>query len=350
MPAEQTLSTAPAEASVEAGVEAAVEPTAPRSTRARIVAVLRAVLLVVVVLALAYTLESQWGTVSTTLSTLSWGTLLLSEGALLVGLMATTYGWLIVLDDLGPKVGVRRGFQINLVGALGKYVPGSVWAYVLQMELGKKAGVERVRIITTTIVQVAVSVVASLLLGILALPLVLKHSPEAVWLFVLLPFGLAGLHPRFLTWLVSKGLRLMKKPGLEQQLSYATIGKALLCALICYAFFGIHLWLLAKSQGDAGFNEVLLCTGAISVGMTAGLFAFLLPSGVGVREAVVAGALSSVMSPAKAVAFAFASRLLFTIGDVLTAGTAALFAWRMRADPAPAADQEAQTDARLGSV
>lgn len=342
MPAEQTMS--PADIADDA------VPPAPKTTRAKVVSALRVVMLVVVVLALGYTLESQWGTVSQTLSTLSWPTLILSEAALLAGLMATTYGWQIVLDDLGPKVGFRRGSQINLVGALGKYVPGSVWAYVLQMELGSKVGVQRVRMITTTVVNVAVSVVASLILGILALPLVLEHSPDAIWLFALLPFGLAGLHPKFLTWLVSKGLRLMKKPPLEQALGYATIGKALLCALLCYGFFGVHLWLLAKSQGHPGFNEVLLCTGAIAVGMTAGLFAFILPSGVGVREAVVAGALSSVMSPAKAVAFAVASRLLFTVGDMLTAGGAALWAWRAKTGAGPQEPDEAPAQSRLGTV
>jgi hypothetical protein len=310
-----------------ASVSDDLAPGGPAPARVRIVVAVRRGLLLLVVLAVGYTLVSQWGVVSTTLSAISWPAIGFSEAALILGMLASTYGWQIVLDDLGPRVGIARGGQIVLVGALGKYVPGSVWAYVLQMELGRRAGVQRARILTTSIVQVAVSVVASLLLGILALPLVLKHSPEAVWLFALLPFGLASLHPRILTWLVSTGLRLVKQPGLVRPLSYATVGKTFLCALLSYGLFGVHLWLLAQSQGDAAFSGLLLCIGAIAVGLTAGLFAFILPSGVGVREAVVAAALSSVMSPAKAVAFAIASRLLFTVGDVVTAGGAALLDW-----------------------
>lgn len=325
MTAQQILS----QATVEEHPEAPASQAKP-SLRPRIVAAARRILLVLVVLAVGYAVVSEWDTVSTTLRKLSWGTLSLAETALIAGMLVSTRGWQIVLDDLGPAVGFRRGSQISLVGSLGKYLPGSVWAYVLQMELGRKAGVQRARILTATIVQVAVSVVASLLLGTLALPLVLRHSPQAAWLFILLPFGLAGLHPRALTWLVNRGMRMLKKPGLERPLTFATVGKTLACASVSYGFFGVHLWLLAQSQGNMGFKGVLLCIGAISMGLTAGLFAFILPSGVGVREVVVAAALSSVMAPAQAVAFAVASRLLFTVADLLTAGGAALSATRIR--------------------
>lgn len=43
-------------------------------------------------------------------------------------MLISTRGRQIVLDDLGPPVGFRRGCQISLVGSLGKYLPGSVWA------------------------------------------------------------------------------------------------------------------------------------------------------------------------------------------------------------------------------
>ncbi len=43
-------------------------------------------------------------------------------------MLISTRGRQIVLDDLGPPVGFRRGCQISLVGSLGKYLPSSVWA------------------------------------------------------------------------------------------------------------------------------------------------------------------------------------------------------------------------------
>ena len=303
---------------------AATPPPPSRPTRARLIAAARKVLVVVVLAAVAYAVSSQWTTVSSTIRTLSWSSLVLSGAALVAGMLAATLGWQIVLDELGPPVGIRRAGQILLVGSLGKYLPGSVWAYVLQMELGRKAGVQRTRILTASIVQTAVSVVASLLLGITALPLVLKRSPEAGWLYCLLPVGLAVLYPPVLTKLVDTGLRLLRRPGLERPINRATVGKTLLCSLVSYGLFGIHLWLLGAVWSKAGADGVLLCTGAIAVALTVSLFAFILPSGVGLREAVLAAVLRSMMPPGRADAVALVSRVFFTFGDVVTAGIAAL--------------------------
>lgn len=287
----------------------------------------RRTLTAVVLAAVSYAAITGWTTVSGTVRALSPASLLLSAAALVAGLLAGTVGWQIVLDTLGPPVGLRRAGRILLVGSLGKYVPGSVWAYVLQMELGRKAGVERSRILTASIVQTAVSVVAALLLGIAALPLVLRQTPQAGWLYCLLPVGLAVLYPPLLSRLVDSGLRLLRRPGLEHPIGYTAIGKTLLCSLVSYGFFGVHLWLLTATWSRntvVGTGGVLLCTGAIAVAMTVGMFAFVLPSGVGLREALVAAALSSVLPPARAVAVALVSRLFFTLGDVAAAGLAAL--------------------------
>jgi hypothetical protein len=54
---------------------------------------------------------------------------------MIASILVSMYGWQVMVDDLGKPIGHRRGAQICLVGQLGKYMPGSAWAYVLQMEL-----------------------------------------------------------------------------------------------------------------------------------------------------------------------------------------------------------------------
>lgn len=68
-------------------------------------------------------------------------------------MVVATYGWQVIVDELGAPVGGFRCGQIYLVGQLGKYLPGSVWAYLLQMELGRRAGVPRARVFTASLVQ-----------------------------------------------------------------------------------------------------------------------------------------------------------------------------------------------------
>ncbi|OKJ98686.1 lysylphosphatidylglycerol synthase transmembrane domain-containing protein [Amycolatopsis sp. CB00013] len=299
----------------------------PKSTKAKILDVVRWVAILLVVGFAAKTLVTNWGEFWRTLSEVAWESSTLSLLALIAAIMVSTYGWQVMVDDLGKPIGYARGAQICLVGSLGKYVPGSVWAYLLQMELGRKAGLARARIFTGSLIQLGVGVVSALVVSLLAAPAVFSNSPRAMWLFVLIPVGLAMLHPRVLTWGTSLVLRILRRPPLDHRLSWSVVGKVFGSSTAAWALQGVHLWLLANSVGTPGFSGFVLCVGAMAVAMTVGTFAFILPSGVGVREvAQVAVLTASGLTVVQATAFAIASRVMFTVADLITAGGAALSA------------------------
>ncbi|HET9138246.1 lysylphosphatidylglycerol synthase domain-containing protein [Actinophytocola sp.] len=302
-----------------------LEP-APPSLRSRVVTWARRLLLLAVVAGAGYYLVTRWDEVWATLRTVPWPSAVLSLTAVIAGILFGTLSWQTIVDDLGPPIGRTRGAQIFLVSQLGKYVPGAVWAYVLQMELGKKAGVGRARMFVGSLVQLGVSIVASLALGVLALPVLLDEVQGAVWLYLVLPFGLATLHPRVMTWGVNLVLRVLRKAPLDHPLHWSTIIRTLIFSMLSYTLFGTHLWLLATADGSPQVNVLLLCVGAIAMGLTAGLFFFILPSGAGVRDLLVALALAPAVGPAAGAAFAVASRAMFTVADVTTAGAAAVVA------------------------
>jgi uncharacterized membrane protein YbhN (UPF0104 family) len=297
----------------------------PKTTKSKVLDVVRWVAILAVVGVAGKHLISNWGEFWRTLSGVAWQSSTLSLLALVAAIMVSTYGWQVLVDDFGKPIGYARGAQICLVGSLGKYVPGSVWAYLLQMELGRKAGLARARIFTASLIQLGVGVVSALVVSLLAAPAVFSNSPRAMWLFVLIPLGLAMLHPRILTWGTSLVLRILRRPPLDHRLSWSVIGKVFGSAAGAWALQGVHLWLLANSVGAPGFSGFILCVGAMAVAMTVGTFAFILPSGVGVREvAQVAVLTASGLTVVQATAFAVASRVMFTVADLLTAGGAAL--------------------------
>ncbi|WP_410658519.1 lysylphosphatidylglycerol synthase transmembrane domain-containing protein [Amycolatopsis sp. lyj-112] len=307
--------------------ESPVAVKQPKSTKAKILDVVRWIAILAVVGFAAKTLVDNWGEFWRTLSDVAWESSTLSLVALIAAIMVSTYGWQVMVDDLGKPIGYARGAQICLVGSLGKYVPGSVWAYLLQMELGRKAGLARARIFTGSLIQLGVGVVSALVVSLLAAPAVFSNSPRAMWLFVLIPVGLAMLHPKVLTWGTSLVLRILRRPPLDHRLSWSVIGKVFGSSTAAWALQGVHLWLLANSVGTPGFSGFVLCVGAMAVAMTVGTFAFILPSGVGVREvAQVAVLTASGLTVGQATAFAIASRVMFTLADLITAGGAALSA------------------------
>jgi uncharacterized membrane protein YbhN (UPF0104 family) len=268
-----------------------------------------------------------WGEVQLALQEMQPWRVATSFFVLLVGMALNVLSWTTILRGLGHPVPVVRGAQIMLVGQLGKYVPGSVWAYLAQMELGRQYGVARARVLVTSLYAAGIGVVCSLALGAVALPQIASGHPELLWLFALLPVGLVCLHPAVMTWLANLALKIFRRPPLEHRVRFKTISLAVMWCLASYLGYGVHLWLLSGEGVE--FTSVLLMSAAISLGFTAGLLAFILPSGVGVREAVLIGLLGAMMTTAEASAVALVSRGMFTAGDLLMAGAAALAATLM---------------------
>lgn len=301
-----------------------------RGWRRKALVWLRGVLLLAVIAGASYTLVRNWETVAATLHRLPLWETVLSQLAVLAGIGFGTLGWSSIVDDLGNRVGPLRGAQINLVGQLGKYVPGSVWAYLLQMELGRRAGLARARVLTGSLIQIGFGVVTALIFAVAALPVLTAKFPLAVYLTILLPFALAALHPRVLTFLTNLVLRLLRRDPLQRRLRLRLVARVLALQILCYGCFGLHLWLLARAVGAVpGMAGLLLCVAAISIGLNAGMFFFVLPSGIGVRDGVVVAILISSLAYSPALAFAVVSRVMFLVADVITAGGAAVAAgWR----------------------
>jgi glycosyltransferase 2 family protein len=300
----------------------------PEHTRAGLLVWIRRLVVLAVVAYAALQLVGQWDEVSLALARLSWPRLVLACVAVTVGVLLSPLVWQTMLGALDVRVTVQDASKIYLVGQLGKYVPGSVVAFLLQMELARAVGVTRARSFTASLLTAGVVVVASLLAGTLAIPALMANQPALLWLFALLPIGLAFLHPVVLTFTVDKVLGLLRRQPLVHRLSGRAIARATALSVVTYAFYGVQLYILAGSQRDSwDLNAglvLLLCIGSMGLAMTAGLVAFILPSGIGARELVIVGGLSAVMPYGQALALALVSRVVFTVVELAAAGVATL--------------------------
>ncbi len=277
---------------------------------------------------LAAALADEWAQVGRSLARLHPLPVAVAVLVFVVGLIGSMLAWREVLADLGSPLPVLAAARIFFVGQLGKYLPGSVWPVVAQMEMGRDAGVPRPRMATTYVVALGVSVVTGGLVGVLCLPALLHGGATryAVALLVI-PLGAVALHPRVINPLISRGLRLLKRPPLEHPLSGAALLRAAGLSVLSWLAFGVQLALLAHAVGGGSWAQILpLSVGAYALGMTAGVLVIPLPAGAGVREAVIVAVLSGVISTPAATAAAIVSRLVVTFADALVAGVAAVSA------------------------
>jgi uncharacterized membrane protein YbhN (UPF0104 family) len=311
---------------------AVVEPAAA-GVRSRVVRVSQLLGAVVLFAAVAFAAARDWSHVRATLEQISAHDLLLAELLALVSLVASVLTWRRSLSELGSSTSALRAGKVYLLGQLGKYIPGSVWAFLIQMELGRRCGVPRARAMTASIVAAGINVLTGLALGVLVVPSVANGS---AWRYAGVAVGLAAcvvaLTPPVLGRVLDLLMRTLRKPPFDRRVTWGGMSTAAAWSVTSWLAAGLSLWLLALSVHLPAGESLLLCLGGVPLAMAAGVFVFVAPSGIGVREAVLVAALSPVANASSALALALVLRLVFTLADF--AGAALVLPVRMSAESA----------------
>jgi glycosyltransferase 2 family protein len=285
---------------------------------------LRAAFLLVAVAFAALALASQWDEAGDRIGDLSVLHVALATLCALGSLLTSFLAWRETLAGLGDRLPVPASARVFYLGQLAKYVPGSIWAIVGQMELAKVHGVRRERTATAGIVVLVISLAMGLLLGLLAVPALLDADGAlyASSVLLLVPLGVV-LHPRVLTWLVSTGLRLLRRPPLDGPLRAAMIWRVAAFSLLSNALLGLQIWQLAVDVGGEGWDLLPLSIGGYGLAAAISLVVIPLPAGAGLREAVLVLVLAPDIGAASATLVAILARLLLTLADVGAAALAA---------------------------
>lgn len=311
--------------------------------RARVVTGVRIVAALAIVFYLINTTVNQWGEVRKVFHALSWTTLILAFLAVLVGIGGNMLAWRSAVADVDHRLPVRTAAPIMLVGQLGKYLPGSVWAYVVQADLAKRAGVPRARAFVASLVSTGLGITVGLLLGTIGLPTALQGAKDDthgvvgriafIAALVALPFALICALPSVLTRLMQLLLRILRRPPLDRPLSWRGVLGPSGWSAVAYVLIGTHLWFLANGTATHGFGGWLRCIGVMALAMSVSVFVVIAPSGIGVREFLITVALGG---GGGALGIALASRLLFTVADIVAAGVAAAVGLhRLKTPPQP---------------
>jgi glycosyltransferase 2 family protein len=320
----------------------------------------RAALVVAFVL-LVVELASQWREVSASIHSLSVLGIGASAVVTILAVGTTVLAWRALLAGLGARLPLRAAVRIFFVGQVGKYIPGSVWPVLAQMELSRDYGVDRPKSASASLVVLALAVPAGGIAALATLPFVsasaLRHYG---WALAAVPVFMVVLHPAVLSRLLALGFRLLRRPALTQPLRTATVLTGAGWLLVSFVLYGIATWCLLRDLHPAvhGARLLALAVGGYALAWTAGFLVLVLPAGAGVREAVLVLTLAPALASGPALLLAVVARLLATIADLVWAAIGVALRPRgprpaVAADPdpnpAPDADAPPATD-RTGYV
>ncbi len=231
------------------------------------------------------------------------------------------------LVSLGQKASVGTSIAAQLLGHLGKYVPGKAMVVVIRAGVLSRDGVKvmpaTVSIFLETFLMMAVGgVVAGAVVVWLPVPRWIAAMSVGISLVACLP-----TFPMVLRVIVKRIVKDFSSSDGER-LGWGLFLSGWAWSLLSWILIGASFTLLVAaipgfavsgSEKTLGTLELyLVCTAAISLAVVIG-FASLLPGGAGVRELVVTTVLSVVIGPSHAILAAIAARIMFAVCEAFVA-------------------------------
>ncbi|HEX4903823.1 MAG TPA: hypothetical protein VFU93_00120, partial [Acidimicrobiales bacterium] len=129
------------------------------------------------------------------------GWLVASFPVAFVGMTLVGVPWRRSMRLLGSDPSLRDTLHWYFLGQLGKYVPGTLWPVVGRSEMARRGGVPRPAAYGSVVLTLGATYLAAMLVVIGFLPFAGENGAgDQWWVLLLLPVGLAVLHPSVLAW------------------------------------------------------------------------------------------------------------------------------------------------------
>lgn len=304
--------------------------TEPASRQVGVLALARVLLLLAVAFFAWWSLRGHFGDIGRAIGDTSPLGMLAAVGLTSVGLLLTGFLWLRVLDAYGYRLPLVDGLAIYLVGRLGKYVPGTVWAIGAQAQLARRHEVPVRVTVGAALVFVGYSVATAVVAGGLvalaggvgvALPWWLVTTGVLVAVVGMLPLAANPIGARF--------------GGAPLRLRVLDAG---LLAVGLVLVWGIYALALLAITPDPSSRVLVALAGGFTLGYGLGMVVFVAPAGLGAREATFIALLSPVTGLAVATSVALLARVVHLVADFGVAGATWWLANRARraaTEPSP---------------
>jgi glycosyltransferase 2 family protein len=261
--------------------------------------------------------------------------LLLSIVAFTVYLFGSAEIWRRLLRAVGPDLPRLRASAIWFSSGLGRYVPTALLVPMIRMAMAEREGAPKRITLASVAYELALFFTGSVVVSayfVITLP-----DLEGVWqryLVLVLPaIALVAIHPRVFHPLADWALTRTGRAPLPVSLpGWRSLEFVALYAAACL-MAGIAVYCLAQSIFPVGADNAPTVVSSYAVANTVSILAFVLPGGLGAREASMAVALAPVMPTAPAVAVALLSRILQVALEVVFAFGTVVLARRKSVQP-----------------
>lgn len=281
-----------------------------------------------IIIALAYTVFSAWDVITSFDWQPSIGWLALGVLLVLVSLFLSALAYEGILGGLHhPAPPVRATVAAWAKSLLGRYVPGNVLMVVGRAVMAQAHGVPRMVTLAATTYEQIIALAAAAMLAVVSLLDIGSSSAvgPAAWLVLGVPLVTLLMHPRVFgpasTWLLAK----VKRPPLGALMPFRRVILMMFWYLVTSALLALGVWAMMRGIGGPAIGDPIGVASGFLLSFVISMLVFVVPSGLGVRDAIFALVLSRQVPGEVAIALSVLSRLLLIAVELLFVSLAA--AW-----------------------
>lgn len=281
-----------------------------------------------IIIALAYTVFSAWDVITSFDWQPSLGWLALGVLLVLVSLFLSALAYEGILGGLHhPAPPVRATVAAWAKSLLGRYVPGNVLMVVGRAVMAQAHGVPRMVTLAATTYEQIIALAAAAMLAVVSLLDIGSSSAvgPAAWLVLGVPLVTLLMHPRVFgpasTWLLAKA----RRPPLGALMPFRRVILMMFWYLVTSALLALGVWAMMRGIGGPAIGDPIGVASGFLLSFVISMLVFVVPSGLGVRDAIFALVLSRQVPGEVAIALSVISRLLLIAVELVFVSLAA--AW-----------------------
>jgi uncharacterized membrane protein YbhN (UPF0104 family) len=282
---------------------------------------------------LALFLVTQWSKLPDFDWRLEPGWLVLSFAAAIVFYAIQPELWRVILAQLGEHghaLELRSAWAKSLVA---RYVPTSALMVVGRVVLAERLGITKRVCLASIVYELGLGICAAVIGGAyfaITLP-ALEDTPARFAILLVVPAALVGLHPRVFKPLTDWAFAKLGRESLPRALPYRVILLLLPAYLFGWLLIGTALFAFTRGLHDVDVADLPTIAAAYPVAFCVSVLTFIVPSGLGARDATLATALKQALhSLTLATAIAVAFRIFQTAAELTYVGVVTFAARRAR--------------------
>ncbi len=236
--------------------------------------------------------------------------------------------WRRILLSLGNYFDFGFGARVWFLSNLTRYIPGNIWQVATMMTLVEERGVSKTNSLLSQVIYTALALAIAGLLGVMFVFVrpdlfsALLPSSIAAYMPLVFTLAFAALVIVFALPITNRAIvavtaRLMRRTIIAPTPTFARGLVPPLFSLAMWLTNGVAFYLFANSITPLALTQLPAFIAMNAGAYWIGYVSFLTPSGLGVREGVLAWMLSSFFPAPVALALSLVTRLWTTAGELL---------------------------------